>query len=658
MAVQRGSITITNTTNNIVDITPVAVGKSYVEVSVRVNALAWTSRVSAHLATIVDGKYTQIIFRKIITGTAIVEWNLIEDSRLSVQSGLTLWSGSATFVHTVSISSVELSETYAVLSSGGSSDINQDTGFQSIRLLSKSQMQLRSSQAVTATKRAAWYVVSLPGATVSQYTSLIPSFNYIEDFSISDINLNNTFIAGSWVTAGTGMSSYVSFRFTSATNLRIQVGGSGPNNVRWVAFIVSHPDVECQHMSHTLSTSQSASVAINSVDVNKAWVVSTTYGESTDTSNDGSATAQIASSTAVDVRKESGTGATRQTHIFFTVIELITVVNPLSPKDNKALLPNEDNIFAWQEVSGQSAYEIRYNSGGSWISTGEIGSSAVQHTFPAGTFAAGLNYEWQIRVWSGASVSAWSASAAFNTIYPVLRNLSPAEGDSVNAGITQISAMPISPTGAQCRLKVEVADNDGFAGSDEYLSALVSSGSTISFEHAFVDTGYYYIRYTAIDAAALESDTEVAQISVVYMLYFISDPVVNTQGPQATHVTVRVRGTSTGATAHITPEPSADKRIERLVEIDSGTVAICESVSAQLIQRWGREQISVTGQIPMIVTLRYKNKVRIKIPEAGLDTDLILQKKVHNVFEATTTITCGDIIFDDSELLARILDEL
>ena len=80
------------------------------------------------------------------------------------------------------------------------------------------------------------------------------------------------------------------------------------------------------------------------------------------------------------------------------------------------------------------------------------------------------------------------------------------------------------------------------------------------------------------------------------VLRFLQEPVVSIQNPVATHVIV-TSPTNT-YTAYITPEPAAADRIERAVTISEGNATVCQAVAEALIERWGVEQITVTGQNP------------------------------------------------------------
>lgn len=145
-------------------------------------------------------------------------------------------------------------------------------------------------------------------------------------------------------------------------------------------------------------------------------------------------------------------------------------------------------------------------------------------------------------------------------------------------------------------------------------------------------------------------------LRVLMYSHFLGAPTVTVRTPVATHVTVR--SPTHSYTAHITPEPPVGTKIERIEEVSAGDAAVCQSVAEALIARWGRTQLSVEGAIPLDLRLRFKQKLHVTIPQAGIDGVMVLQRKEHDVFAGTTAVTLGDIILDDSELIARILQDL
>ena len=138
-------------------------------------------------------------------------------------------------------------------------------------------------------------------------------------------------------------------------------------------------------------------------------------------------------------------------------------------------------------------------------------------------------------------------------------------------------------------------------------------------------------------------------------LYFIDEPSIQTQGVIATHITVR--SPSAEFTASIPATPT-ENMIERIIEIKEGNSATCQAVAEGLLERWGREQLTITGRVPLVVTLRFKQLVKVYIPVAGIDDEFVLQRKEHDLSSFETRVTVGDIVLSDEELFARILEEM
>ena len=141
-----------------------------------------------------------------------------------------------------------------------------------------------------------------------------------------------------------------------------------------------------------------------------------------------------------------------------------------------------------------------------------------------------------------------------------------------------------------------------------------------------------------------------------YLINFIKTPQVNRRAPQANAVTVESPTAEYTATASGLSE---DKKIERLVEIDEGDISVCQEVAEELLSRWSRELKSVSGLILLNQDLVFRKKAMININEAMIeDEDMVIQKLEHDIIAQTTLVICGDIILDDAELLARILENL
>ncbi len=217
--------------------------------------------------------------------------------------------------------------------------------------------------------------------------------------------------------------------------------------------------------------------------------------------------------------------------------------------------------------------------------------------------------------------SGWSAEDSITTVEAVVHvsDPSPAQDEEVNVGIIEFSAVVESDAGNDCRLHVKIADNEDMTGASEYISAWVASGERASIDHNLATTGTHYVEMQAEDTDNDESWTLEYSFTAIQLLYFLETPRVETRGPIATHITVRSKETGAEATAE-DGTVASDKRIERLVEIDDGDASVCQEVADRLLARWGEEQVSVSGDINLTVTLDFKQKVSIIIPEAGLGT--------------------------------------
>ena len=209
---------------------------------------------------------------------------------------------------------------------------------------------------------------------------------------------------------------------------------------------------------------------------------------------------------------------------------------------------------------------------------------------------------------------------------------------------------------AYVRLRlISVADNPDYTNGTEYVTEFNKTGTEFIIEHPFKDTGTHYIKMQAENENGDVSETLEYVVNVIIRKYFIKEPKVKTNGPQANKITVR--SPSAEYTATTDPAPNPDKVIERVVEIDEGDATTREIVAKALIDRWGREQKSISGQINLTVTLKFKEKMKLVNNSINLDEEMVLQKKQHDVTGRKTDITARDIIIDDSELLSRILDD-
>lgn len=184
---------------------------------------------------------------------------------------------------------------------------------------------------------------------------------------------------------------------------------------------------------------------------------------------------------------------------------------------------------------------------------------------------------------------------------------------------------------------------------------------------------------------------------IIEGLYFIDEPLISIQGILATHVTVKSPTHNyTASLLGIADE----ERIDRFVNIDEGDSAVCQEIAETLLAKWGREQLSVSGKLPLNLSLNFKEEVRtilyytllwiidteISLSEtfslseewetwepAGdwflsdllgaadtgkPDEQLVLQRKSHTLTDYATGVNLGDTQLDDNELVARILEKL
>ena len=171
-------------------------------------------------------------------------------------------------------------------------------------------------------------------------------------------------------------------------------------------------------------------------------------------------------------------------------------------------------------------------------------------------------------------------------------------------------------------------------------------------QHSFTSGREYEYR---VKNVTLNSLWIYSTITPTMLLYFIDEPSVQTQPPIATHVTVKSPTHSYIASLE---GVSSDQRVDKKITIASGNTAICKVVAERLLERWGTEQVSITGKVAFNVGLRFKEKVKVIIPTAGINGDYILQRKAHNLADFSTVVVVGDIILSEEELVARILQDL
>jgi hypothetical protein len=135
-------------------------------------------------------------------------------------------------------------------------------------------------------------------------------------------------------------------------------------------------------------------------------------------------------------------------------------------------------------------------------------------------------------------------------------------------------------------------------------------------------------------------------------LYFIDEPTIQTQAILATHLYIT---SPTHQVIVSLPGIADENRIEKKVDIGAGNAETCQAIGEQLLEKWGRTQRSLSGEVDLVVTTKFKQKMRVWVPSANIDEFMPLQKKEHNIVDERTRLTLGDIILNESEYLARVL---
>lgn len=354
---------------------------------------------------------------------------------------------------------------------------------------------------------------------------------------------------------------------------------------------------------------------------------------------------------------------------------IIKTFTTLSAPEPAPISPNLTTIdalliqqFTWDSgITNQDSYELRYRlTGGTWTTTGRITSVDEYHNFASDTFNYQEEYEWQIKIWEDTGIdiieSSWSSSNTFDTIInPTISETNPTDSSEIEIGIINLGAKVISHYGLDVELQIEIADNDSYTDSEIFNINYVSSGERAEIEHAVTAPGVYYVKMIATDTEGIESEILEYSFSTTQSIYYIEDPSVTLKSPQATEITVS--SATNSVTVDTTdlgwPAVSADKKIQKRIEIDEDIDAAgCQEIGETLLGKWGKESKTVVGVVDLTVTTTFKNKIRIINVEAGIDEEMILQRKEHNITESKTTLVCGDIVISDNELLSRLLEEL
>lgn len=666
MIVYRGTFETTSGTGTktVTLDTPVPVGKSYPRIT-------WTApgttgsygrQPAALLTDEVDGHYTKLTFEWLntSTGSITINWEIITGDELTVQSGREVFTQSKA----VAITPVDLDESYIVVSTSSGRNLAYTT-YVDAEYTAADEITL-TQQHTEDNVLVCWYSVTMAGATVQSGSSTINEEALNATATIDEVDLTKSFLQFSFSTASRPAGRLLlEGHFNSATQIEFKFDISSlaykPAYIKW--FVVTHPKLKVQYGQTTMASGNANPIneTIDAIKPDRAFGVISTRNTSTTGDRDGYGKVLLGLSTNYVTLQRLQTVATTTASWF--VVEWTAPPAPENLSPVSAIMPDEQNVFSWTLPPGvvQTDYELEYKEvGGEWQPIGLVASSLPQHIFPPSTFGLGKDYEWRVRYRAAGEIdpSDWSAIAEFNTRNPVIQTPTPAPNSSVKVSIRTLGATLKSPYGNDIQLTIEVDDNPEFTSTTTYTLPAVSSGESATVEHAFKVAGYWHVRMTATDTAANQTILTYT-IFAGQFIQFLAPPDVQLQAPQATHVTVRVRGTTTEYTAVREPVSPPEKMVERLVYIDSGTQATCQAVAQELIAKWGREQVSVKGVIPLTLVLKPDQKVRVVIPEIGLNGELILQKKFHDVIPRSEThVELGDIMLSEQELIARIIDDL
>lgn len=662
---QRGSYTMTSTYHIITLDTPVPGGKSFPIISSRMASATGkrSEAITPTLAGLVDGCYTTLVLQRYSTddGNVTVEWQVVSGDIFTVQSGIAYPMLSTS----VTINEVNTGETFVLAyTRQGSADVVNDTYY-------RVRVELISSTSVRFTRNTSgrdiptvYYVVSMEGATVHQFTGTFSNVSEV-NVTVPPVDLGKTFLCQSF---DSNRSSYaldyvVSARFIDATTVALKTNSTITGTV--AGFTVSHPKINVMSGFKTMDAVFSAEDNV-SVDDTMSFSLANVGGKINGYANT-PGVSNVSHSLSSSKLTFARLHVLHTAEIAWFVVEWKAVIPPANLRPNDAAaMPDEQSIFTWTKDATMTAtaYEIQYRAivepEGEWTSTGKVESHLQRHVFPADTFGVGNEFEWRVRHWDNESVdpSDW-AEATFDTIRPVIQNPVPIPDSRTRVQITTFGGRLKSPYGRDIQLTILISANASFTDPTTYTLPAVESGELAVIEHGLQEGGTWYVRLTA-------TDTEEFQTVLAYSFFageykqFINLPSIQQEPQQATHVTVRVRDSATEYTAVVDPAPPPDRKVEWLFYIQSGTVATCQAVAEAYLAKLGRPQVKVSGRIPLAVTLWLRRKIRVVIPPAGIDEEMILRKKTHKIDKSdkATYVDLGDIMVSDDELITRILERV
>lgn len=344
----------------------------------------------------------------------------------------------------------------------------------------------------------------------------------------------------------------------------------------------------------------------------------------------------------------------------------ITILNSDYP-DIKFSASDTDGTVESVEILTKSASQSEYYSRRTY--TAEEAESEMTFAIYSHYFDEGIN---EVKIIATDNEGATTEEILTYNTYDLF-NIDYFPTDETDTGVVEIGAtvnLPIhydsyfmsvyqssaQPTDRQFDITVEIADNSDYIDSITYNSNDNNNGDTAIIQHAMVNAGDYYIKINITDSKGWQAEEIEYVLTVIEIFYFLEEPQIERGAMQANSITVK--SDTAEYTATTDPPPSADELIETEISIEEGDEATCQAVAEKLIEKWGKEPLTITGPVNLTVTLKFKEKIRIVIPTNEIDDYFIVQKKTHYVTENTTEIVAGDIMLDENELLARILSEM
>jgi|GEM_PF-5662060 len=204
----------------------------------------------------------------------------------------------------------------------------------------------------------------------------------------------------------------------------------------------------------------------------------------------------------------------------------------LNPDNNQIIDYDEDNIFSWQhnptDSSIQNKYSLRYREyGGSWVNYKTEEVSTVQSvSIPAGTFTAGITYEFEVATWGVyATGSDWSSIATFIAkTKPVCSITSPADTSTYGLTVLEVSwTFYDADSDTQAQAVITLFDED-----DNILSTgnVYGAELTYTFEDIYVYTDTNYkLTIQVKDSLGLWSTVDTSEFSVEF--YVPPKPVLD-----------------------------------------------------------------------------------------------------------------------------------